>query len=158
MPDIVELIHADHVRINELIKELDRALAETSPADALSEPGTIWAALARVLRLHIDAVQEIAYPTLVSSDPNAAAAIMQASEANADIREAVQEARLSLTRSPTWHMAVQAACRAARIHITCEESGPLARYQLQAAPAARDALGRQWVSFVRARVLDSSVR
>jgi hypothetical protein len=151
----VELIHADHVRISQLIKELDKALARTCPADPVPEPAPVWAALAGFLGLHIDAVEEIAYQALVSAGPGAARAIVQASEANAEICEAVQEARLSPTRSPTWRMAVQAACRAARRHIACEESGPLTWYRLQAAPPDRDALGHQWVSFVTARVLDS---
>jgi hypothetical protein len=101
---------------------------------------------------------KIVYQKLAGASPGAAPPIMQASEANADICEAVEEAGLSVPGSRTWHMAVQTACRAAQTHMFCMESGPLTRYQLHALPAIRQALGRQWVSFVTARVLDASVR
>jgi hypothetical protein len=156
--DIVELIHAEHVRISKLVGKLDRALAEPYLADTGSEAGLIWAALARFLRLHVDAAEEIAYQPLANAGPDAVLAIVQASEANTEICEAVEEAGLSVPGSRTWHMAVQAACRAAQTHIACVESGPLTRYQLDAVPAIRQSLGRQWVFFVTARVLDASVR
>jgi hypothetical protein len=155
--DIVELIHAEHVRIGKLVGKLDRALAEPCLADTGSEAALIWAALARFLRLHVDAAEEIAYQPLANAGHDAVLAIVQASGANAEICEAVEEAGLSVPGSRTWHMAVQAACRAAQTHIACMESGPLTRYQLDAVPAIRQALGRQWVYFVTARVLDASV-
>jgi len=99
--DIVELIHAEHVRISNLIGKLDSALAEPYPADAGSEPGLIWAALAGVLRLHVDAAEEIVYQKLAGASPDAALPIMQASKANADICEAVEEAGLSVPGSRT---------------------------------------------------------
>jgi hypothetical protein len=158
MTDMAELIQADHVRIGKVLGQLDSALAEPRPAGMQSQAGLVWGVLADYLQLHIAAAEEIAYLALASADPDGARAITEASEANADICEAVAEARLSRPGSQTWHMAVQAACRAARTHITCVESGPLIRYRRHTAPAARRAMGRQWVFFMTARVLDGYVR
>lgn len=157
MTDIVELIHAEHVRISELVEKLDDALAAWTAGPG-SDPGPIWAALAGLLPLHLDAAEEVAYHALASTDPDAALAMTRASEANADICEAVKEARLFPAGSRAWYLAVRAACSAAKIHISCVESGPLPQYQLHTAPAARRALGRQWVLFMTAQVLDGPGR
>jgi hypothetical protein len=158
MTDVAELIHADHVRISRLLGQLDSALAEPRSVGTQSEIDRVWGVLAGFLRSHIAAAEEIAYLTLASADPGAARAITEASEANADICEAMEEARLSRSGSRTWLMAVQAASSAAQTHITCVESGPLVRYRRHTAPTARRAMGRQWVFFMTARVLDGYVR
>lgn len=158
VPDIVELILAEHVRISELIESLDSVLADAGPASRGAGPCPAWAALARFLRFHVEAAGEIAYPALASDEHGVALAIKKASEADADIREVLEEARLSRPGSRAWHMAVQAACSEAKNHITCVESGPLRRLQFHAAPSARRALGRQWVVFMTAQVLDASAR
>lgn len=90
--------------------------------------------------------------------PGAAAAIRQASEADADIRAAVEEARLARPGSLSWRMAVEAASSAAKRHIVLLESGPLPRYRDHAAPRARRVLGRQWVAFMTDLVLDAVAR
>jgi hypothetical protein len=158
VPDIVDLILTEHERLSALIAKLDSALACGHPAGPGSDPEAVWAALAGFLRFHVDAAEEIAYLTLATADPHAGLAIMQACEANADIREAVEEARLSQPGSRTWLLAVQAACQSARNHISYVESGPLDRLRMHAAPAARRALGSWWVAFMTARALDASVR
>ncbi len=139
--DIVELMHAEHVRIGELIGKLDDALTAAWPAGTGSDPGPVWAALASFLPLYLDAAEEIVYQALAGAAPDAALAITRASEASADTREAVKEALLFPAGSRAWDMAVRAACSAVKIHISCMESGPLTRYQRHAAPAARNALG-----------------
>jgi hypothetical protein len=155
-PDIAELILGEHARIRKLVGELDSALLDAGPAVPGSEPVLAWAALARFLRFHVDAAHEIAYRALTQAVPNAAMAIVQASEADADVRAAVEEARLSRPGSLPWHLAVEAASSAARSHVSCLESGPLPRYQHQAAATERRVLGRQWAAFMTARVLDAS--
>lgn len=154
MTDLAELIQTDHARISRMIGQLTSAIAQPNPAKAAPEAGPMWALLAGFLRLHIAAAGEVAYLALASTCPEADLAITQASEADADICEAMAEARLQHTGSRVWTMAVQAACRGTRAHITCVESGPLLQYQRQTAPAIRRAMGRQWVIFVTARVLD----
>jgi hypothetical protein len=159
-PDLMELISAEHVRIRKLIGELDGALLDAVPAGPRAGPGpeSAWAALAGFLRFHVAAAGEIAYRPLAGTAPGAAAAIVHAAEADADIRAAVGEAQLSRPGSLAWHMAVQAACRAARSHIACVESDPLPRFRHRAAPRVRRALGRQWVAFMAARAMDESAR
>jgi anti-sigma B factor antagonist len=156
IPDVVELILAEHARITKLIEELRSALAD--PAATQSDLGLAWASLAGFLRLHVDAAQEIAFQAWASTEPNAASAIMQEAATNADIHDAVQEARLASPGSPSWIMAVQAACSAATSHIASLESGPLARLQHHIAPATRRDLGGQWVAFMTAQVLDAAAQ
>ena len=158
VPDIVELILAEHVRISKLIENLDSALADAGPASRGCGSYPAWATLAGFLRFHVDAAGEIAYQALASCGPDAALAIRNASEVDAEIREVLEEARLTRPGSRTWHMAVQAACSAAKNHITCVESGPLDRFRLHAAPAVRCTLGRQWAAFMTDQILDASAR
>ena len=157
-PDIMELILGEHTRISRLIGELDAALLDPGPVAPGSEPELAWAALARFLIFHLDAAEEVTYRALAMAGPGAAAAVRQASEADADIRAAVEEARLSPAGSLPWHMAVEAASRAARRHIVLLESGPLPHYRNHAAPGARRVLGRQWEAFMTDLVLDASAR
>lgn len=155
-PDIVELILGEHIRIRKLIADLDSALLDDGPAFTASESALAWAALARFLEFHVDAAEEISYRALAKTVPGAATAIVQAAAADADIRAAVQETRLSRPGSRPWRMAVEAASRAAKAHIACLESGPFAGYRQHAAPGARRVLGRQWEAFMADRVLDAS--
>ena len=157
-PDIMELILGEHIRISKLIGELDAALLDPGPVAPGSEPALAWAALARFLSFHLDAAEEVAYRALAVPGPGAATAIRQVSEADADIRAAVEEAQLSRPGSRSWRMAVQAASRAARRHIVLLESGPLPRYRDHAASGARRVLGRQWAAFMTDLVLDASAR
>ena len=157
MTDLAALIQAEHVRISTMIRQFDDALAVPCAVGAGPEASLIWDVLAGFLGLHVVAAEEIAYLALASADPGVALAVAQVSEVNADLREAMAEARLSRAGSRTWHMAVQAACRAAQAHIDCEESDLLVRYRRHAAPAIRRAAGRQWISFMTARVLDAYV-
>ena len=155
-PDIIGLILAEHVRIRKLIEKLDNALLEADPAGPGSAPGLAWATLARFLQFHVDAAEEIAYLALADTEPDAAVAVVQACETDADIRTAVEEAQLARPGSLRWHMAVQAACSAARSHIARVESGPLPPYQHHTTPRMRRILGRQWVAYMAAKALDAS--
>jgi len=155
MPDVVELILAEHARISDLIEELGSALMHTGPAAAQSEPGLAWASLAAFLQFHIDAAEEIAYQAWASAEPGATSAIMQEVAIGGDIRDAVEEARLSLTGSRPWHLAVKTACKAAESHIANLECAPLVQFQMHIAPTRRRDLGRQWVAFMTARSLDA---
>ena len=157
-PDIMELVLAEHIRIGQLIAELDRALEDGDPAVPGSGPALAWAALARFLEFHLDAAGEITYRALAGGAPGATMAIARAAQADADVRAAVGEARLARPGSRSWLLAVEAASSAAKRHITCLESGPLPRYRHLAAPGARRVLGRQWAAFMTSRALDASVR
>lgn len=156
MSDIVELILAEHARICWLVEELDKALTEPGRRSPGPDPLRTWAALADVLESHIDAAGEICYGALTTAEPGAAPAIGQASDADADIREAIREARLSRPGSQTWRMAVSAARTAALNHVSSLDPDSLDRFRQRTALPARRALGRQWVAFMAARALDAS--
>jgi hypothetical protein len=156
MPDIMELILAEHVRIRKLIEGPGSAPLDSGLAGPGPESASAWAALARFLRFHADAAKEIAYQALTGAAPDAAMAVMQASQTDAKVRAAVEEAQLSTPGSLAWYMAVRALCSAAKSHIACLESGPLPHYRHHAAPKVRHVPGRQWVDFMAAQALDAS--
>lgn len=156
MPDIAELIVAEHLRIRRLSAELDSLLAAADPAGQATGAELAWARLAHFLELHLDAAEEISDRVLAMADHGTGLDLRLARESNADIREAVAESRLMPPGSRPWRMAVQAAQTAALNHVCTVESGPLARFRLHAAPSARAALGDQWVIYMAARILDSS--
>jgi hypothetical protein len=157
-PDLVELIMGEHARISKLIEKLESALAVTGPVGSQCDPDLVWAQLADFLQFHIDAAEEIAYLAWARAATDAVPAIMQEIAIDADIREAVQEARASLPGSRSWHMSVRAACIVARKHISNLESGPLTCIGRHIAPATRRDLGGQWAAFMTAQALDAAAQ
>jgi hypothetical protein len=141
MTDIVDLIRADHERIRALSARLSDGGSDSS--------SQLWASLADLLELHLDAEEEICFLALFGRGANEARELARA--VDDEIREAVREARLHPAGSRPWRLAVDAACRAAADHVGDLESGALARFGRQAPPQAREALGRQWQAFVSGR-------
>jgi hypothetical protein len=154
VPDIVDLIMADHARIRELLGELSDAAVSASEADA-GRPAMTWAVLDALLSAHLDAAEEIAYPALTDNaicEPGRAAELVAD---HGDIREALGEARIRPAGSAVWWLAVRAAVATAISHIDAIESGPLAVFRWEASPQIRETLGAQWVAFVTARACDA---
>ena len=154
MPDIVDLIMADHVRIRELFRELCDAAVSAIKAGP-ERVGTTWAALDALLQMHMDAAEEIAYPVLTSGTIREPGRAAELAADHLDIREALDEARIHPAGSALWWLAVRAALTAAISHVDAVESGPLSAYRREASPRAREALGAQWVAFVTARTRDA---
>jgi|GraSoiStandDraft_48_1057284.scaffolds.fasta_scaffold136914_2 hypothetical protein len=155
MPDIVELILADHMRIRELLGGLGDMAGDGEPGD--DRLAKEWEVLAGLLEVHLDAAEEIAYPALFSGPAHGARPMAQVVADHADVREAMDEARLHPAGSPLWWLAIRAARAAAISHIDAVESGPLARFRWETSPREREILGRQWVGFVTARASDGYV-
>ena len=101
--DVTDLITGDHARIRRLFASLDQLTRGRQPAAGTGDRllGETWAALSRLLAIHLDAGQEICYPAIAAARPPGG--LLRASAADHfDIREALAEAQLSVTGSTRW--------------------------------------------------------
>lgn len=146
MTDIVTLVLAEHVRIRRLFEEL------TAAGDRAARLATVWAELAWLLDAHVDASQEITYLPL--TDSALRRSMREAAADDADIREAVAEARFHRAGSPQWRLAVRAVHAAVERHIDANESELLPSLRRQTSEQTRLTLGRQWTEFMAARRRD----
>jgi hypothetical protein len=147
MTDIVTLVLADHARIRRLFEEL-------AAADKRARRrATLWAELAWLLEAHVDAAREITYLPL--TDSALRRSMRQAADGDADILEAVAEARFHRAGSPQWRLAVRAVQAAADQHIDATESDLLPRMRQLTSEQTRLALGQQWTQLMDARRRDS---
>lgn len=154
MADIVQLIQADHQRICALLDALDDLMRHGGAAGGTASLFLAWRQLRGLLDLHTEAEEEICFIALFGRSTEAAAQLREAIADHQDIREAVREADLQPLGSAGWRRPVTALRRSASQHIVREEQGPLAAFADTAAPGLREELGRQWLSFVEARVRD----
>jgi Hemerythrin HHE cation binding domain len=150
MADIIELILADHARIRRLLADFEAILAQADNTDWRADLRGQWETLAALLEVHADATEEIGFPAVFGRAATVGRANARAT--HDDIREAVGETRLYPAGSRSWRLAALAACAAAMDHIQDLESGALARFRHDAPMQTREALGRQWMAFVAARV------
>lgn len=157
MADVIQLMQADHQRICALLDALDDLMCHRSAVFAPASLARTWQQLRRLLDLHTDAEEEICFIALFGRGPGAAAQIREAIADHEDIREVAQETDLQPIGSAAWWRLVTAIRRTASQHIVREEQGPLAAFAGSAAPGLREELGRQWLSFVGARVRDDPV-
>jgi len=147
MTDIITVVLADHARLRRLLGEVSTA------GEPSSRLATLWAELAWLLEAHVDAEREITYLPL--TDIAMRRNMREASDDDADIREAVAEARFHRAGSPRWRLAFRAVQAAADRHIDVTESGLLPTLRQQVSEQARLALGQQWTQLMDARRRDS---
>lgn len=157
MADVIQLIQADHQRVRALLDALDDLMPNGSAAGRTAAMSLAWRQLRALLDLHTEAEEEICFIALFGRGTEAATQMREAIADHEDIREAVQEADLQPIGSAAWWRPVTAIRRLASQHIVREEQGPLAAFASSAAPGLREELGRQWLSFVDARVRDDLV-
>jgi len=147
MTDIVAIVLADHARIRRLLGEVSTA------GEPPSRLAALWAELAWLLEAHVDAAREITYLPL--TDMALRRSMREASDDDADIREAVAEARFHRAGSPRWRLAFRAVKAAAERHIDVTESALLPTLRQQMSEETRLALGQQWTRLIDARRRDS---
>ena len=150
VPDIVDLILADHARILELFGELGdmTRTAGERDRDRLCQ---VWTVLAGLLGFHVDAADEISCPAVFSGTD-----LTEVTADDNDIRETLGEARLHPAGSRLWWLAVRAAQDAAISHIVVVESGLLPLFRREVPPDRRELLGVQWLAFTTARAADAA--
>jgi len=147
MTDIVAVVLADHARIRRLLKDL------TDAGESPSRLAALWADLAWLLEAHVDAAREITYLPL--TDIAMRRSMREASDDDADIWEAIAEARFHRAGSRRWRLAFLAVQAAVDRHIDVTESALVPTLRQQMSEQTRLALGKQWTQFMAARHCDS---
>lgn len=154
MPDIIDLIMAEHRRIGRLVDALsDATRSRGGPSAACLVE--LWGRLTELLDVHGEAEQEIWYPVLWHGGAGERAQAEEAVADLADIHEAACEAALCPVGTVVWSRAASAVLRLTRDHISREERSTLVALARCACPELRDRLARQWAAFVVARVRDA---
>ena len=151
VPDIIEVILADHRRIQRLLAALRETARYGGGPEAACSLAHLWHRLADLLGHHAEAEQEIWYPALFGQGRERDAELDEAVADHDDIRETLQEAVLHPVGSPCWCRAVAAASRLTTGHLAGEERGLLTAFVRHATPELRRELGRQWTVFTSAR-------
>lgn len=155
VPDIIEVILADHRRIQRLLAALRDTARYGGGPEAACSLGQVWHRLAELLAHHAEAEQEIWYPALFGQGRERDAELDAAIADHDDIREALREAVLHPVGSACWWRAAAAANQLTTGHLACEERGLLTDFTRQATPELRRELGRQWTVFTTARRRDT---
>ena len=135
-----------------LLADIETALGQPADTDSRAELLRRWKTFAALVEVHADAAEEIGFPALFGRARTVARDSARAT--HDDIRETVGETRLYRSGSRPWRLAVSAACAAVAVHVHDLESGALARFRREASMPTREALGRQWMAFVTARMAD----
>jgi hemerythrin HHE cation binding domain-containing protein len=150
MPDIVDLIRAEHGRIRDLFARLCEGAAQDA-----DNPARTWAEVSDLLETHLDAAAEIGYPPALTAVMGIQQFRAQMAADHGDIREAIREARLYPVATDTWWLAVHGVRTAAMRHIAVNETTLLDRLRYDMPRAARNALAEQWQALIAAQALDA---
>jgi hypothetical protein len=146
MPDITELILADHAWFRERFAALDYLQAATPlDVDAVER---VWRPLATRLDLHAVAEERIFYPQLLrqgAEDP--VEETLDAIGDHNDIRDGVHDADVAALGSAEWWAAVGRARAANDEHMAEEEREGLSDFRRNAPAGLRESLGEQFRAF-----------
>ena len=162
MADIIELILDDHRRIQLLREELHAAVGLADDPAAGETLATAWDSLADLIDLHLSDLGEIGLRLVPAAGaPNPAPAgpdLPYAAAAHDAIRVAVATARLQPAGSGPWWQAVRTALSIWTEQVDHVERAVLPGVGRGTDGAQRDQLGRRWLTFRAARLLDLSPR
>lgn len=152
--DITELVLAGYQRVLLLWQALLDARRSGGDWGSARAVATVWDRLADMLDLHAAAQEEICYPFMFETSPQAVAQMEDAAADLDRIREAVAEARLHRVGSRSWWRAVEAALSARVAYFDHREEGILVDFCSRADSSARQRLGGEWSVFIAARIRD----
>lgn len=160
MADIIELILDDHRRIQLLREELNTAIGPADDPAAGETLATAWDSLADLIDLHLSDLGEIGLRLVpgTAPEPVAGPALPYAAAAHNAIRVAVATARLQPAGSGPWWQAVRTALSIWTEQVDHVERAVLPGVGRGTDDAQRDQLGRRWLTFRAARLLDLSPR
>lgn len=156
--DIVELITADHRRI----ERLGRTLSDTARYDSQPRPdwmpGHVWQRLADLLVAHTQAEEQTCYATVSGAGAPGAGPMRDSIADHDDIRKVIDEASsFSVGSAPWWH-AVRTVMAVSAEHHEREERYVLPSCVLGLDMNQRKELGRQWCAFMAAWSRDGAPR
>jgi hypothetical protein len=158
MADIIEVIADDHRRIRLLREALQAAAIGQKGDPAAGETlASAWDSLAGLIELHLCAQDEICLRSASGIDPGTGQRMRAAADLHDGIREAVADARSQPTGSGPWWQAVRAALSIWTVQLDHHQSA-LPGSGRGPDGAQRDRLGRRWLAFRAAMLLDLSPR
>ena len=156
MTDIIELVLADHRQIRQLRQALYDTARNGARGGADGTLAGVWDSLAGLIELHFSAEREICWLPMCGTDPPGRERLAEAAAVAADIMAAIDETRLLAAGSPFWWRAVNDALSACNAQLGQEEDSILAGFARRADRPAREQLGRQWLAYAAARLLDAT--
>lgn len=155
MADVIALIRTDCVHILRWQAALGYLRHQpTCPGGADPPLAWTWHITSCLIDWHMSAQDDICGPVLSGTGPPG---LCQASEVRAehqDIRELLAETSLQPPGTPRWWQLAEATLAAWASQADREGHGFLAGLAGCTGPGWRQRLGRQWVAFMNARVLD----
>jgi hypothetical protein len=156
--DIVELITADHRRIERLCRTLyDTARYGRQPGPEWM-PGHVWQRLADLLIAHTQAEEETCYASMSRAGARAAGPVRDSIADHDDIRHLIGEASSHPVGSAPWWHAVRTVMAVSGEHHQREERDVLRGCVLGLDMNRRKELGRQWCAFMAAWNRDGAGR
>lgn len=144
MPDICDLVLADHETFRRRFAELDDLRASRTHAEELDRA---WRPIADLLEVHAAAEEELFYPRLLPRGDDAEEETRDAIRDHNDIRDAVHRADGGRPGSEGWWSAVDDARSTNSDHIAEEERGAIPDFRLHADGDLRERLGVRWLQF-----------
>lgn len=164
MADIIELILDDHRRIRLLREALHTAAGQEDDPAAGDTLASAWDSLAGLIELHLSGQGEIGLRLVPGIGPGvrpgAGAGSGEqrpyAAAAHDAIRAAAAEARSQPAGSGPWWQAVRTALSIWAEQLDHVEQAVLPGFGRRTDGAQRDQLGRRWLTFRAARLLDLS--
>jgi hemerythrin HHE cation binding domain-containing protein len=150
MADIVELITADHRRIERLGRTLYNTARYGRQPGPDWVPGHVWQRLADLLAAHIQAEEETCYASVSAAGPRPSGPVRDPAADHEDIRRLIDEASSHPVGSAPWWHAVRTVLAVSIEHHEREERYVLPRCVLGLDMNQRKELGRQWCAFMAA--------
>jgi hypothetical protein len=147
MPDITDLIRADHDWFRGQFAKLDGLRAQTPVSRSALE--RIWRPLGDKLDVHAYIEEKIFYPQLLkrgANDPEGET--LDAIGDHNDIRDGVRDANAAQVGTEEWWAAVDRTRSANDEHMGEEEREGLSDFRRHAPIGLREALGRQYGEFM----------
>jgi hypothetical protein len=148
--DIVELILADHRRIDRLCRALHNAARDYGGPRPDWMLGHMWQRLADLLVAHTRAEEETCYLPLSGTGALAAGRLRDSMADHDDIRGSIGEAALQPVGSVPWWHTVRTVMAVSAEHLEREERDVLPGCLLGLSMSRRKDLGRQWCAFMAA--------
>lgn len=152
--EIIELIAADHLHIMRWQLWLAGLRQRGGDPDARTALAATWDTLAGLMRLHMDADEEVCGPAICGAGPRGLDLARETRDAYEDIREIIRETGQYPAGSPPWWALVTASLAAWTRCLHREVYGPLAECRRRAGPVLRARLARQWRAYMDAQIRD----
>lgn len=158
MADIIELIADDHRRIRLLREALNAAAGQDDDPASGDTLASAWDSLAGLIELHLCGQDEIGLRPASGIEPGTGEQMRAVADVHDGIREAVADARLQPAGSGPWWQSVKAALSIWTEQLDHQQQAVLPGFGRGPDSAQRDRLGRRWLAFRAAMLLELGPR